>query len=42
MKEVIAKGNVTRATEGDAAADIMTYLSTGELVNAVLVVRVWY
>ena len=28
--------------EGDTAADILSYLPTGELVNAVLVVRAWY
>ena len=31
-----------RAMEGDAAADILTCLLTGEVMNAVLAVRVWY
>ena len=29
MEEVIAKGNMTKATEGDATADILTYPPTG-------------
>jgi hypothetical protein len=39
---VIAKGIMTKAMEGDAAADILTYLPTGEVVNAILTVRAWY
>ena len=39
MKKVRAKGIMTRATEGDAAADLLTYLPTGEVVNTVLVLR---
>jgi hypothetical protein len=31
-----------RAMEGDANADILTYLPTGEVVNVVLAVRTWY
>ena len=42
MKEVIAKGNIKRALEDDAAVDILTYLHTGKVVNTVLVVRAWY
>ena len=33
---------MTRAMEGDAAVDILTYLPTGEVVNTVLAVRAWY
>ena len=42
MKEVIAKEKMTRAMKGDATADILTYLPTGELVNTVLAIRAWY
>ena len=40
MKEVLAKGNITRAMKGDAYTDTLTYLPIGEVVNTVLVVRV--
>ena len=39
IKEAIAKCIMTRAMEGDAAAGILTYLSTREVVNGVFVVR---
>ena len=39
IQGVTATDIMTRATENDAAVNILTYLSTGEVVNAVLVVR---
>ena len=39
IKELIAKYTMTRAMEDDAAANVPTYLPTGEVANAVHAVR---
>ena len=38
-KEVTAEWNMTRSMEGNAAADILSYLPTGEVVKTVRMVR---
>ena len=42
MKKARAKGMTIRTMEGDVAADILTYLPTGEVAKTVFVVRAWY